>query len=328
VATATYDLANRQLAFGDTHTTLDANGNATSISGPGGVTGLTWDARNRLIAVASPSAAAEYVYDAFGRRITKRVGGVATAYLYDGPDIIQELAIGGTVSYLHSDSIDELLTIERPEGRFFPAANALGSIFLLTSEAGATTARYLYEPFGTTTSTNPAFPNAFRFTARELDETGLYYYRARYYSAALHWFLSEDPLGLSGLDSNFYAYVGNNPVMYSDPSGLLGPQIIATLGGALIGGGVAALTGQSIVAGMVTGAATGLAASLGGPIVAGLAAADRSGTSNTLVQRLVIRWATAERARLLVDPSGARTALRDHCMPGESVGEAIRMERE
>jgi hypothetical protein len=55
---------------------------------------------------------------------------------------------------------------------------------------------------------------------------------------------------------------------------------------------------------------------------------DRGGTSNTLVQRLVIRWATAERARLLVDPSGARTALRDHCMPGESVGEAIRMERE
>jgi RHS repeat-associated protein len=219
VASATYDAGNRQLTFGDTHTTFDANGSATSISEPSGVTGLTWDARNRLIGVSSPAATAEYTYDGFGRRITKQVGGATTRYVYDGVDNVQELTTGGPVSYLHGDTIDELLMIERPEGRFFPTADAIGSTVLLTNEAGATTARYFYEPFGTTTSTNPGFPNAFRFTGRELDETGLYYYRARYYHARLQRFASEDPLGLRA-GFNFYSYVGNDPLRYTDPLGL------------------------------------------------------------------------------------------------------------
>lgn len=49
---------------------------------------------------------------------------------------------------------------------------------------------------------------------------GLYYYRARYYSAELQRFISEDPIGLAGGDVNFYAYVGNNPVNRVDPLGL------------------------------------------------------------------------------------------------------------
>jgi RHS repeat-associated protein len=220
VPTATYDAANRQLTFGDTHTTFDANGNVTSISGPGGITSLTWDARNRLITISGPSVTAEHTYDAFGRRIMKRVGGVATSYLYDGANLIQELAASGTVSYLHSDMIDELLMIERSEGRFFPTADALLSVLLLTTDAGATTARYVFEPFGTTTSSNPSFPNAFRFTGRELDETGLYYYRARYYHPGLQRFIAEDPIGLAGGDLNPYAYVRNRPTTLRDPLGL------------------------------------------------------------------------------------------------------------
>jgi RHS repeat-associated protein len=218
-ASATYDAGNRQLAFGDAHTTFDANGNATSISGPSGVTGLEWDARNRLIRVSSPGVTAEYTYDGFGRRIRKRVGGADTRYVYDGVDIVQELTTGGPVSYVHSNVIDELLMIERPEGRSFPAADGVGSTVLVTNEAGATAARYLYEPFGATMSTNPGFPNAFRFTGRELDETGLYHYRARYYDPRAHRFVSEDPLGIAaGL--NVYAYVNNNPLKFVDPLGL------------------------------------------------------------------------------------------------------------
>jgi RHS repeat-associated protein len=57
--------------------------------------------------------------------------------------------------------------------------------------------------------------------ARKSDpETGLYYYRARYYDPIPGRFLSEDPLGFDGDGTDFYAYVGNSPVRNIDPFGL------------------------------------------------------------------------------------------------------------
>ena len=63
--------------------------------------------------------------------------------------------------------------------------------------------------------------NAFRYTGREFDsETGLYYYRARYYDPATGRFLSEDPIRFrAGVD--FYRYVDNGPLNYRDATGLL-----------------------------------------------------------------------------------------------------------
>jgi RHS repeat-associated protein len=70
-----------------------------------------------------------------------------------------------------------------------------------------------------TASTGPVV-NPFRYTARESDtETGLYYYRARYYDAETGRFLSEDPIGFGG-GKNFYRYGLRDPVNLSDPSGL------------------------------------------------------------------------------------------------------------
>jgi RHS repeat-associated protein len=57
------------------------------------------------------------------------------------------------------------------------------------------------------------------FTGRRFDfETGLYYYRARYYNPYIGRFLQTDPVGYDdGL--NWYAYCGNNPIVYVDPFG-------------------------------------------------------------------------------------------------------------
>jgi len=62
--------------------------------------------------------------------------------------------------------------------------------------------------------------NPYTYTGREYDpESGLYYYRARYYDAGIGRFLSEDPVGFLG-GVNFYGYCVNNPVNWIDPWGL------------------------------------------------------------------------------------------------------------
>jgi len=75
--------------------------------------------------------------------------------------------------------------------------------------------------------------NPFQYTARESDpETGLYYYRARYYDPAAGRFLSEDPIRFFG-GHNFYRYVRNGPTDFRDPLGLCGSGCGAK---ALLGG--------------------------------------------------------------------------------------------
>ena len=61
--------------------------------------------------------------------------------------------------------------------------------------------------------------NPYMFTARRYDlETGLYYYRARYYNPYIGRFLQKDP---AGQGMNMYAYCGNNSLNCNDPSGLI-----------------------------------------------------------------------------------------------------------
>ena len=65
--------------------------------------------------------------------------------------------------------------------------------------------------------------NPFTYTGREYDaESGLYYYRARYYDPTIGRFLNEDPIGFAGGDMNLYAYVWDNPTNFVDPYGLWG----------------------------------------------------------------------------------------------------------
>jgi RHS repeat-associated protein len=79
----------------------------------------------------------------------------------------------------------------------------------------------IYDSFGNLLSQSDAdFATRYLFTGRELDaETGLYYYRARYYDAALGRFLSEDPFGFAAGDANLFRYVRNSPLNSTDPFG-------------------------------------------------------------------------------------------------------------
>ena len=221
VASAQYDAANQQLQFGDSAMTYDLAGNLTSVTNASGVTTFNWDARQRLTGLNGPGMTAAFVYDPLGRRRSREINTQTVQHFYDGPNLLVERSSATTSSYLGSLSIDQPWV--RNDNEFY-FADALGSIVGLTNGAGAITTRYSYEPFGRTsvqgTSTNTA-----QFTGRENDGTGLYYYRARYYSPTLHRFISPDPLEFRAGDLNLYVYVSNRPTGGRDPFGLMSKAI-------------------------------------------------------------------------------------------------------
>jgi RHS repeat-associated protein len=90
----------------------------------------------------------------------------------------------------------------------------------LTDANGNIVQRYDYTPYGQTTASAAGFNNPYQYTGRELDQSGLYYYRARYYSPQMGRFISEDPIGLAG-GLNVYVYVGGNLINYVDLLGLI-----------------------------------------------------------------------------------------------------------
>jgi RHS repeat-associated protein len=91
----------------------------------------------------------------------------------------------------------------------------------ITNNPGGVQNYLRYYSFGKISSqTNANFSTRFNYTGREFDaETGLYFYRSRYYDPGVGRFLSEDLIGFGGGDANLYRYVGNSPVNFVDPFG-------------------------------------------------------------------------------------------------------------
>jgi len=158
------------------------------------------------------------------------VNGTTTRVLYDGDQAIAETDAAGTLqtTTIAGPGLDAPVRLGQGAKARYVCADALGSPVLLTDAAGTVLERYRYDAFGAPTITSAtgqalsrsAYGNRILFTGREYEaETGLYYYRARYYSPTLGRFLSRDPLGPLP-DLNLYRYVGNNPATWLDPWGL------------------------------------------------------------------------------------------------------------
>jgi len=210
--------------------TYDANGNLLTWFPASGKQSYTYDSESRLVTAAvngSTTATISYDYDGLGRRVNKTVSGVVTQYLLDGDEEIAELDGTGAVlrRYVTGPVIDD--RIARVEGSStFPTvaahtyyhANHQGSVLATTDATGTLQQQISYDEYGI--STTAVTGEQFRYTGRRFDpETGLYYYRARYYSPQLGRFLQTDPVGY-GPDLDLYTYVGNDPTDKTDPSGL------------------------------------------------------------------------------------------------------------
>ena len=109
----------------------------------------------------------------------------------------------------------------------------------LSAGTGQVSGSRSYTAFGAVETADGA-QSRYGYTSRELDPSGLMYYRARYYDSASR-FLSPDPLGIEverPASTNLYAYVSNNPVNYVDPSGLIGLRKVARMAAALVALGI------------------------------------------------------------------------------------------
>jgi RHS repeat-associated protein len=234
-----YSNRNELKAAGSAQYSYDRNGNLTGKTDATGTWTYEWDVENRLARVTRNGfEAARFRYDPLGRRIAKIAEGQSTRYSYDGEDIIREIfghdfREGLRLSleteqhqYVHGPGVDEPLAVVHGDGQaWYFHADGLGSIVGATDATGAVVQSRSYDAFGNLET--GAHDPGYAYTGREWDpETGLYYYRARYYDPKVGRFLGEDPIGFEGGDINLYAYVGNNPVNRVDPMGLQWPGTI------------------------------------------------------------------------------------------------------
>jgi RHS repeat-associated protein len=221
--------------------------------------GATYDYRNQMVRYERPDLTAEYRYDALGRRIaqtlTDNSDSTTTLFFYRGDRVIEERDGGGAVqaTYVYGNAIDEILSMRRSssgagggggggppvETDYFYHSDDQGTIWAVTDDTGAVVERYDYEDYGRSYALDAsgvplpdgagaagrsAIGNRYRFTGREFDEeTGLYWYRTRYYDPRAGRFTSRDTIGIWGDPANLgngQAYVGNNPWTFVDPHGL------------------------------------------------------------------------------------------------------------
>ncbi len=217
----------------------------------------TWNEKNQLIASSDASHNLVYVYGHDGQRTNKYGLHNETIYFNKmwalhtdsgnslfGGQYIKNIYLGDTriVTKLNSGSNPSL---EEEETRqYYYHSDHLGSATLISDYKGDEYQRIEYTPYGETwvektRNTGTDFL-PYKFTGKELDEeTGLYYYGARYYDARYSRWLSTDPAlgeyvpgagydssklpGMGGVyntvNLSLYHYAGNNPMRYTDPDG-------------------------------------------------------------------------------------------------------------
>eukprot|EP00752_Nemacystus_decipiens_P015804 g14114.t1 len=173
-----------------------------------------------------------YAYDALGRRVSKTVNGTTTIFVCSGGQVLAEYTAGTAAAsperkYIYSVYIDEpIALVDRTaagnvaagtdEILYYHRNRQYSIIGLTNASTGTVVERYAYTAYGKPTITDGTglnvratslYGNAYMHTGRRYDhESGLYYYRARYYAPVLGRFLERDPLGYPDGLNTYAAY--------------------------------------------------------------------------------------------------------------------------
>lgn len=212
----------------------DDNGNLLTRSDTGLV--LAYDPLNRMTSASRAGQTSSFVYDDQGRRIQKTHAGTTTMFVYDGPDIAAEYAAGWgapQAQYVQGAGIDNpLIRIAGTTAQYLHQ-DALGSVAAATNSASTVVMTQRFDAWGNLVASSGT-PSRYGYTGREPDETGLVFYRARYYDPTTGRFTQRDPIGLAG-GLNPYSYTDNRPTTLTDPTGNC-PMCIGAITSVVIGG--------------------------------------------------------------------------------------------
>ncbi|WGS88499.1 RHS repeat-associated core domain-containing protein [Methylomonas sp. UP202] len=194
-----------------------------------GATNYAYDYAHRLISQGNQS----YVYDGIGNRIKATRNGTVTKYIYDAAgNLLAEANASNVISkyYIHGKGLTAL--VDAATGQLYVYHfDGTGHTVALTNANQQTVNTYAYDPYGKLMAKAETIQQPFQYAGQVgimAEGNNLYYMRARYYDANLGRFISEDPIGHNG-GLNLYVYVGGNPIMAVDPSGLLTATVGATL---------------------------------------------------------------------------------------------------
>ena len=232
---------------------------------------FTWDEKNQLVKSVDNTVEVSFVYAEGGKRTNKYTATSETLYYnsfwtyyidgstsFKGGSVSKHVFLGDarlvTTINDYDDAVRKAYGNEKNHIYFYHADH-LGSAQLVTDCNGEEYQRLEYTPYGETwvdikiQGNKELSPLTYRFSAKELDEeTGFYYYGARYLDPKYSRWISADPAmntgeyfpgagkgnsdGLPGMGGvynsvnlNLYHYAGNNPIKYSDPNGKWGKSI-------------------------------------------------------------------------------------------------------
>ncbi len=169
-----------------------------------------------FVGVVQASGTTGFVYDGEGHKVQETFNGnVSKQWVWCGNRPCEERdGLGNVVKRFYSRG-------EQINGApYYFTKDHLGSVREVTDSTGAIRARYDYDPYGRMTKVSGDLNADFGFTGDYYDSaTGLSLTMYRTYDPNLGRWLSRDPLG-ENAGTNVYAYVGNNPILETDPMGL------------------------------------------------------------------------------------------------------------
>ncbi len=222
------------------HAVTSANSVTYSYDANGSLTGdgtwiHTYDIRNRLTNSDDGSTSVDYQYDEARARTLKTDGTTTNVYANKYYEEEDDGSTNTVRRFIYAGD----MKIAKKEGAIttFIHNDHLSGSNISTDATGATVELNDYYPYGDSRIQDRAtgYENDYTFTGQEHDEeTGQYYYGARYYNSGLGRFTSQDPLlldeakqsGESFLNIlfdpqqlNAYSYVANNPLNSMDPTG-------------------------------------------------------------------------------------------------------------
>ncbi|MGN6815420.1 MAG: 6-bladed beta-propeller, partial [Solirubrobacterales bacterium] len=249
------------------------NDRVQEFSWPVATTAYGYDQAGDLTSVARPKAGENpaieetLAYDATGLLTAKTIGATTRHLAWDESTNLPLLLNDGEASYVYGPGGLPIEQINAKEEPTYLHHDQLGSTRLITGSGGATSATASYTPYGGLEAKTGTATSPLGFAGQYTDaETGLQYLRARFYDPGTGQFLSRDPL--AALTRQPYSYAVDNPLNWTDPSGLYG-EVAA--GGCGVGEVIDPLGG--CVPGAVVGGAGELAWATSGALVGVIAGA-------------------------------------------------------